>query len=271
MLYDMHIHSRVSHDGRESGCDIAKACVEKNISAFAITDHCDIQLCDEMDVFAKVQGSLEEAKIAREAYKDKVKVLLGIEIGEAIWNLDYAKNILSTLDFDVVIGSVHAVRYKGHYDAYSTIDFSKFSEKMLGEYLNLYFDELLETLKTVPIDIMAHLTCPLRYINGKYQRNVSSRTYETKITKILEYIIDHKIPMEINTSGANGSIVNLMPDEWIIEKYKQMGGTLVTLGSDAHAKERVGNYFNEAIALLKSLGFNSYCYFENRQIKHCNI
>lgn len=271
MLCDMHIHSKISHDGKELGCDIAKSCIENNISAFAITDHCDIQLWDEIDVFSLVEASVKEAKAAREEYKGKVKVLVGIEIGEAIWNMEYAKKILNSFDFDVVIGSVHAVRYEGYYHAYSTIDFSKFSKKMLKEYLNLYFDELLETLKTVPMDIMAHLSCPLRYINGKYGMNVDIHDFEEKITVILEYIIKNSIAMEINTSGVKEGFEGLLPDEWIVEKYRQMGGHLITLGSDAHIKERVGNHFAKTLSMLKSHGFSKYAYFENRKVKFCEI
>ncbi len=271
MLCDMHIHSKISHDGCESGDDIANACIDKGVSVFAITDHCDIQLWDEIDVFSLVKESVKETEEIKEKYKGKINALVGIEIGEAIWNLDYAKRILESFNFDVVIGSVHAVRYEGFYDAYSTINFSTFTDQMLNEYMNLYLDELLETLKAIRVDIMAHLTCPLRYINGKYHKSVNSRDFESKITKILEYIIENQIAMEINTSGVNGNFAGLMPDIWIIEKFKKMGGHLITLGSDAHTKERVRNGFNQTLALLKSIGFDSLCYFENRQIKHCKI
>ena len=271
MLCDMHIHSKTSHDGCETVENVAKACIENNISAFAITDHCDIQLCDEIDVFSLVKESVRETEEIKEKYKGKINALVGIEIGEAIWNLDYAKRILQSFNFDVVIGSVHAVRYEGFYDAYSTIDFSTFTDQMLNEYINLYLDELLETLKSIKVDIMAHLTCPLRYINGKYKRCLNSRDFESKITKILEYIIENQIAMEINTSGINSPFGTLMPERWIIEKFKNMGGHRIALGSDAHTKERVGNGFGKTTALLKSLGFDSYCYFENRKIKYCSL
>ena len=268
MICDMHIHSEVSHDGRESVDDIAKSCIEKRISVFAITDHCDIQEIGQTDVFGLACKSVENAIKAKEKYKDKVKVLVGIEIGEAILNLDYTNRLLNFFDFDVVIGSVHGIRYKGNDGSYSQIDFSTFTDKMLNDYMSLYFDELLETLQSIKFDIMAHLTCPLRYINGKYSRGVDSRNYEKQITKILDYIIKNQIAMEINTSGVNDDFTGLMPDLWIIEKYKKMGGNLITLGSDAHIKERVANGFDKVIPILKDMGFDTLCYFEKRQVSH---
>ena len=102
-------------------------------------------------------------------------------------------------------------------------------------------------------DVLAHLTCPLRYINGKYKRNVSSRRYEEKIIEILKYIIENAIAMEINTSGIGNGF--LMPDEWIIKKFKDMDGYLVTLGSDTHMSQNVGNGFGEVLEILKEYGF----------------
>ena len=131
--------------------------------------------------------------------------------------------------------------------------------------MHTYFDDVFTTLTTLPCDIMAHLTCPLRYINGKYNRSISSRDYEEQITKILEYIIKNSIAMEINTSGIGTAFNTLMPDEWIIKKYYEMGGYLITLGSDAHISENIGNGFNEAIAFLKETGFKKCYYYKNRK------
>ena len=111
---------------------------------------------------------------------------------------------------------------------------------------------------------MAHLTCPLRYINGKYKLNFDIKPYEGKIETILNYIIEHGISMEVNTSGMGGENGYYMPDEWIIEKYRDMGGYLVTIGSDAHVSENIGKAFEDVTALLKKLGFRHYFYYKNR-------
>ena len=86
----------------------------------------------------------------------------------------------------MIIGSVHAVRYKDIDIPYSCIDFSKMTDDEIDEYLNIYFDDVLAMLKQGLYDVLAHLTCPLRYINGKYKRNVSSQRYEEKIIAILD-------------------------------------------------------------------------------------
>ena len=134
------------------------------------------------------------------------------------------------------------------------------TEEMPG-FMDKYFDEVLETLEKLPCDIMAHLTCPLRYINGKYNLNFDIRPYEKKIERILQFIIDHGIAMEVNTSGKIGENGYYMPDEWIIEKYRDMGGYLITLGSDAHVSENIGRAFEETLCMLKQFGFRNYSGF----------
>lgn len=261
LLYDMHVHSQSSHDSVTPVCEIARACGEKGIAAFAVTDHCDVQYFNP-DIVA---SSVNEAEEAAKEYVGKVKILKGIEIGEAIWDEKISKEILGKYDYDVVISSVHAVRYKTYTDPYSTIDFSKMDECVLDEYIKTYFDELLMMVEQVDCDIMAHITCPFRYIVGKYGINVDIRKYEGQIDKILDCIIEKSISMEINTSGIGTAFGTFMPSEWIIQKFKEKGGYLVTLGSDAHVAQCIGKGFAQATALLKALGFDGYYYYEKRK------
>lgn len=254
---DMHVHSQNSHDCNRSVAETAEAAIKNGIAAFAITDHCDIEYPE------RLAWSLKEAEEEAERFKGKVKILKGIEIGEAIWDKPCAKEILGKNDFDIIVGSVHAVRYKDYTAPYSTIDFSKMTSAEINEYMSKYFDEVLETLETISCDVMAHLTCPLRYINGRYNMQADIRQHEDKIFKILNYIKDNSIAMEINTSSVNNERVGFMPDEWIVKAFKDMGGYLVTIGSDSH-NANPGKDFDKAIALLKKYKYKDYYYYQKR-------
>ena len=171
----------------------------------------------------------------------------------------------------IYIGSVHAVRYKDYTDPYSIIDFSELTDVQIDEYLQMYFEEILLTLQKIPCDIMAHLTCPVSYINGKYNRNADVRKYKDKISEILGYIIDNNIAMEINASRFDTNYGAFMPDEWIIRQFKNMGGYLVTIGSDAHTPENAGKNLDKAIEVLRKYDFDGYYYYKNRNSIKCNI
>ena len=270
-LCDMHIHSVSSHDSSASVLETATECIKKGVFAFAITDHCDIEYYKEQNVFSLTEASFKETTEASELFSDRIKILRGVEIGEAIWSKEYADEILSSFDFDVVIGSVHAVRYKNYTMPYSVIDFSKMSFEDINGYMEKYFDDLFETVKTADFDIMAHLSCPLRYINGKYGLNVDLKRYESKILPLLKHIVDNGIAMEINTSGIGSAYDCFMPENWIIERFKEMGGYLITLGSDAHVSQNAAKDFDKAIAFLQKLGFTGYYYYKNRKAVKCRI
>lgn len=261
---DMHVHSHNSHDSRAPIASTAAEAVKRGVSVFAITDHSDTQYYFSGEIPQRIAASVREVQETAPQFADKVEILTGVEIGEMVWDEFHADELLHAHDYDVVIGSVHAVRYKEWSDPYSLQDLSKIPAAELVGFMDKYFDEVLETLQKLPCDIMAHLTCPLRYINYKFGLNFDIRPYEDKITRILAYIIENAIAMEINTSGMNGENGYYMPDEWIIEKYRDMGGYLVTVGSDAHVSEHIGKAFGDALSMLKRLGFRHYYYYKER-------
>jgi len=264
MLCDMHTHSQNSHDSVCPVAEMAEAQLNKKATAFAVTDHCDIQYYVERDMPGAMAASAGEAERTAEKYADKIAVLAGLEIGEGLWNAEYVDNILNSRSYDVVLSSVHAVRYKELTAPFSKIDFSAIPKEEVEDYLDKYFDELLEMTETVPCDIMPHLTCPFSYIVGKYGIDIPTARYAKKIEKILYSIIRRGIAMEVNTARIGAAYNEYMPEEWIIEKYKSMGGYLITLGSDAHAAEKASNGFDRAVAMLKKLGFTNCYYYKNR-------
>lgn len=265
MAADMHTHSEQSPDSICPIDDLCRAQIERGIQAFALTDHCDIEYCHTQDVEAAVRASVASALSARERYRGKTEVLCGVEIGDSLWDMEFAKGLLCRFPFDVVIGSVHAVRYPNYSMPYSHIDFSEMSKAFLEDFLTLYFEELLLTLENFPCDVMAHLTCPLRYINGKYHKGIKIDAWRGKIDEILEYIIAHNIALEVNTSGLGTPWDTLMPQKELIARYRSMGGYLITLGSDAHKANRAAFGFEEAEALLRAMGFEATFLYRNRR------
>ncbi len=264
VIGDLHVHSEHSHDSQCRIADIRTCAEKKGIRVVCITDHCDIEFCDEVDIERTVRESIADAK--RQNQGDAVEIFAGVEIGEAIWNRKKAKKILALEGLDQVIGSVHAVRYREWTQPYSRIDFSLFSKAELRLYLEAYFDDVWEMVTTTDLDILAHLTCPLRYINGKYGRGIDCRLYENKIRAILQETIARGIALEVNTSCCDSSYDTWMPEEWIITVYQEMGGKLITCASDSHVAERVGYRFDKLYEMLKRHGFRQVCYFKNRRL-----
>jgi histidinol-phosphatase (PHP family) len=106
----------------------------------------------------------------------------------------------------------------------------------------------------------------LRYINGKYERNIDMMYFKNEIGDILKEIIRKDIPLEINTSGIGNFYGEYMPDAAVLRLYADLGGRYMALGSDAHASQYIGNAFGEAGALLRSLGLREYAVFRKRKM-----
>ena len=250
LIADMHTHSEFSHD---SVCKIEEMClsqIEKGTKIFAVTDHCDIFLFNEFDIYAPIKNAYNIVQELNKKHGDTCTILSGVEISEGFWYPKAYEKIHDLLPYDVIIGSVHCVKYEGYEAPYSSIDFSTLNEKQLYEFLDCYFDDMLTMLKSTDFDILAHLTCPIRYITGKYKINVNISKFQDKISKILKTIIEKNIALEINTSAFN-TLNDFMPSEKIIRQYYNMGGRLITLASDAHISENVSNHFDKAIKLIK--------------------
>lgn len=260
----MHTHSRNSHDSECLVSDMLEAAKQNGLCGFAVTDHCDIGYYKDICLSDIISGSLADAKTADKT--DGITVLRGIEIGEAFWHPEIAENIINNFDFDVIIGSVHAVKFSGLEMPYSQINFAEIGKEKTAEYLGKYFDDMLMMAETCTFDVLAHLTCPLRYINGKYNLGLSLEKYGDKIKNILDFIIGHKIALEINTSCVynNSRYCEFMPEKEIIKAYKNMGGHLITTGSDAHIARNSANSFDALYALLKEVGFKNAYYYKNR-------
>lgn len=269
-LADMHTHSKYSHD---SVCPIEEMCLsetEKGTKIFAVTDHCDVFSFNDYDIFSPIQDAYEQVKALNEKYRGSCTLLSGVEISEGFWFPEQYEKIHDLVPFDVIIGSVHCVKCKDLEMPYSKINFSQLSKDKIYTFLDCYFHDMITMLEKTDFDILAHLTCPLRYISGKFGIAVDLKKFDSLITEILKTIIQKKIALEVNTSSFH-LINDFLPSGEIIKKYYNMGGRLITLGSDAHTAENASANFADAIELLKETGFEYICYFKDREAKKINI
>ncbi len=267
IITDVHMHSEFSHDSTCPIIDSANEAKGKGIDIITITDHCDIEYADTMnlqEIFTNETKAIDNGEYP-------VTVLKGIEIGEGFWNIEQTNRLLVNNKLDQVIGSVHATHYPNYTMPYSTIDFSKFDISEIEEYLDVYFNDMIEMIQTMDMDILGHITCPLRYINGKYNRDVDCHKYEGKIEVILKEIIKRGIVLEINTSNCGSNYDEFMPEEWIIKRYKDLGGHLIACGSDAHISDNVGHSFGRLMKMLHKYNFKYVCYFKDRYICQCTL
>ena len=271
MMYNSHVHTEFSNDCAVPAAEMCGAAIQKGVSGIAITDHCNVTKCISRNSYQTAIHSAKKALELQKQYECALDVAVGIEINEMIYKPDYAQRIIDAADFDVVLASVHSVVLNCIPICLSEIDFGNLSKSETEDIFTHYYKDLLQTVKSCDFDVCAHLTLPLRYANGVYRKNIDIRNYYSYIEKILSVIIDRKKALELNTSELNRQLFDFMPNEEILRMYHDLGGTLITIGSDAHKPENIDFGFKEASEVLNRTGFNSYVFYKERSPMSINF
>lgn len=262
---DIHIHSEYSHD---SGCpvsEIARTAKEKGMDLVCITDHCDLYPGHTAEDVLERRKEIVEGIAQSVQDCSGVEILTGIELGGGFIEPEIARAVISSQPYDLVIGSVHGIMFRGERKSTSKFDFGSVDEETMLEYLDSYMDAALYIAEKLDVDVLAHLTYIFRYINGKYQKNLDWRIQEEKIRRVLQALIAREIALEINTSCVGSAYDAWLPAQEIVELYIQMGGKLFTLGSDAQKSEKIGNGFEDVKTYLRQKGIRFLVYYKNRK------
>lgn len=255
-MYDFHVHSSFSEDCEAPMEEMVKEAINRGIQELCFTEHIDIDYPDKDWTFdLDLKAYQEKVNKMQSIYGKEIHVRKGVELGLQPHVLDDYRRITNEQYFDFIIASMHAT--KG-LDLHS----GKFFEgKSLNQAYEEYYLELLECIQKFDhFNILGHLDLVTRY---RYDKSVKS--FLDIIEEIFKRIIPNGQGIEINTSGFYYGIERVMPSEDILQLYKEMGGEIITIGSDAHQPERLGEYYNHSVELLKHIGFQYVTTFKNQK------
>lgn len=243
---------------------MCRSAIDAGLSGISITDHCNADFCISDNTYCNILHSAQEARRLAEKYKSELVVTVGVEMSDVLRKPDYTARLIKSIRPDSVIMSVHNVFRNNLPEHISRMNFGEMTDEEAYGIIKVYFRDLIRATAGVDFDICAHLTLPLRYSNGVYGKKLTLDDFSNEIKKILSTLIDRKKALEINTSDVHRQLYDFMPSENIVKLYYDMGGRLVTIGTDAHSPENIASGFDEARQMLRKTGFDSYCYYKNR-------
>ena len=268
-LFDTHNHCQFSFDGKRTTVEeSAESAYLKGLFGICFTDHFDFYAPDveseEVVIMPQIFDiSAQQAEISRVQglYEGGFKVLKGIEVG---LNENSRNDTAAALDghnFDQIIASIHYLEdcdpYHGHY--YDNKDF----RQAYGLYLETLFNEAV-ILKN--FDILGHYDYVARYAPYP-QDSVRYEDFPDIFDTMFRYLVENGKGLEINTKSCKvGRGRKTMLDTNVLSRYRELGGEIITLGSDSHDAANVAEGFAYHAQLLKSLGFRWTSHYEKRQL-----
>lgn len=255
-MFDFHMHSTVSFDGHSSGADMVEAAVNAGLQEICFTDHLDYDPLKPGNAFTFKTRDYNQAYEG--LYHSKLKIRLGMEFGMLPDNPDTLSEDMKRRSFDFIIGSVHfAEKLDVYYPPY-------WEGKSMDEAEGRYLEEVLACVQVHNgFDVLGHLTYIAKAASNPTHRPVVFERHEDIVDAILKTIVEKGKGIEVNTSGKDRCGAYL-PDIVYLKRFKELGGEIVTVGSDAHNAARVGQYCFEACQIVKDI-FGYVCTFENRQ------
>lgn len=260
-IFDSHVHTEHSFDAKDSVEVICAQAQERGVMGISFTDHYE---CDRVEQFrcGEIEKTFSQLPRYQEQYWGQLRITKGIELGQPHQAPDEADRILAAHpDLDFVLGSVHV---GAPLTDVSEMNFNDPAIRV-SDILDYYFRACYDLAVWGRFDVMAHLGYPERYIWGRYRIPVDFTPYEDLIHATLERLIQTGKGLEVNTSGYRQGLGKTIPVLRIIKEYRQLGGEIVTLGSDAHRAEDVAADFDIAMDILTSAGFRYFAFYRERQ------
>lgn len=275
-LVDLHTHTEASVDSTEPAINMCRRALELGLSAYAITDHAECNRWfpiehypgavpngyDTYDNRQDFERSLAASTELKERFKGKLLVLSGIELGQATHDTASAEKAVSDPRLDIVIGSIHQIRGQ---DDFAFIKYDQHEADFVPKLLEKNYLELLELARWGKFDVLGHLTYNLRYIEGNYGIKVDMTPYGDIIEEIFKTVIQNGKGIEINTSGLRQNYGKTFPTPEYVKLYRQLGGEILTLGSDAHCAADLGKGIEAGAEIARNAGFRYITYFKERK------
>lgn len=267
LIPDFHVHSNYSPDSSMLREDAIKAAIQQGITDLCFTEHMD--LGHHQDSFNRVpdfDGMGSSVHILQEHFPE-INIYCGLEAGYIPSTATQTAQVLSKQKLDYVILSTHCV---DGIDCYLP-EFKRDMDKATAykRYLETLYESVADSALTDYYDCIGHIGYIAKCRH--FEENELPYSFAPKLfDEILSLIIRKGKGIEVNTSGID-KVGHTLPHSSIIQRYRELGGRIITVGSDAHTPNRVGKQIGEALQIVRNCGFNEIAIFESREVRFHSI
>lgn len=254
MIFDSHMHTNFSADSQMKAAEALARAASLNLGV-VFTEHFDygLELNGKSFTF--------DAAAYMDAYKNLrgEAIRLGVEVGLRESARAANADFLTRADFDFVIGSIHLV---DDFDIYYP-DF--YADKDKATAYRKYFQQMATEAALADFDALGHIDYICRA--APYDDpEIDYPTFKAEIDAVLKIVVERGKVLELNTRRfySPRAVAELVP---VYKKYRALGGRFVTIGSDAHKVDAIGNYFVQALKFADELDLTPVTFRQRQLLK----
>jgi len=238
--------------------DITAAAIAAGMQEICFTDHVDTVPWLEYVPPQRYDWSKIAEAYARTSarFGDRITLRLGVELGEIAADVALAERYLEDAPpLDFIIASIHQFVLDG--ERMELTQLHRVAHRW-DEIIPGYLEDLACHAAWGRCSVLGHLTLPLRYTADRYGMDVSFDRHMDGVEHVLRTAIEHGVGIECNTNRGTTPL----PGRQVLTLYRQLGGEIITLGSDSHGPRPVGFGIRECQELLRQCDFRYFCTFE---------
>lgn len=259
IIADYHVHSEISSDSQTPMEAMVEQALKLGLKKLCFTEHMDYDYpVVTKDFLFDPEYYKNKFTSLKEQYADRIELLMGVELGLQPHLAKQMSSLLQQNDFDFVIGSSHVV---DHLDPYYP---QYWQTRTPEEGIRDYFASIIENVKQFQgFHVYGHLDYIIRYIPKEFGvlKDYSYADYAALLDEVLKTLIYYGKGIEINTAGLKYGLGYCHPKKEVLKRYLELGGELITIGSDAHRPEHLAYDFHLVPEYLKEIGFRYYATF----------
>ena len=276
MLADYHVHTEFSDDSVFALEDVCALAIERGIDEICITDHVDYDVRPDWDEYrrdpscAKIfEGKLSinvdyeryfpAIEAARERFAPMLAVKTGMEFGVQSHTAERFHALFEQHAdaWDFIILSIHQVGNEEFWNG----TFQK--GRTQDEYNMQYYEEMLRVVQRFDDwSVLGHLDLIKRYDAAGPWPDANARDI---VAEIMKEAIRRGKGIELNTSSIRYGLSDLTPSEGILRLYRDLGGRILSIGSDSHKPEHLGAHIPMMRERLQAIGFTEFCTFDHME------
>ncbi len=257
---DYHMHSNNSCDCRVPMAEMCRTAIQKGIKEIAFTEHFNQKPEDVCYAKYDPERYFRDLEACRAEFGPQgLTIKAGIEVGEMHLYREQVDAVLNAWPYDLVLGSLH------WNNGESVFERSYFEKRDLQSAAREYFAELTRMVEAGGFNIMSHLDVIKRMGYQVYNRFDITELQEY-VQPVLAACIRQGIAPEINTSALRMPVKQTHPPLEAIRWYREMGGELLSIGSDSHRPDQLGFGLDRAIEIAREAGFTSLTTFTARKV-----